>query len=235
MQSIMPKQKAATDNSTEVVQDAEGTAGQTVSAETTTSASTKKNHNADTSVSAASNTNTVATHEELNIDAMLKQVNLSNPTWDLFLAGFFIIGALLYGLSLGKDRIIAIMMSIYMALAVVAALPNFVLNIKVTDSYTLQVTAFFSVFIVLFFLLSRQAVVNALSPKSQGKWWQTLIFSILHVGLLVSVTLSYLPPNMLEKFSPFTRYLFTNEWTAFAWIAAPILAMIVVGKSGDEN
>jgi hypothetical protein len=86
---------------------------------------------------------------------------------------------------------------------------------------------------VLFFLLSRQAVLNALAPNGEGKWWQTLVFSILHVGLLVSVTLSFMPVNILNKFSPLTQYIFTNEWTHFAWIAAPIVAMIVVGRNRE--
>lgn len=182
---------------------------------------------------AARNTN--ATTEQVNVEQTLKNLNLNNPTWDLFLVGFFVVGALLYGLSLGKDRIIAIMVSIYMALAVVAALPEFVLNIKVNDSYTVQITAFLSVFIVLFFLLSRQAVLNALAPSSDGKWWQTLIFSILHVGLLVSVTLSFMPSTVLHKFSPLTQYIFTNEWTNFAWIIAPIAAMILIGRSKSAD
>ncbi len=180
---------------------------------------------------AASNTN--SSTSQLNIDQTLKSLNMGNPSWDLFLVGFFVVGALLYGLSLGKDRIIAIMVSIYMALAVVAALPEFVLNIKVNDSYTVQITAFISVFIILFFLLSRQAVLNALAPNGEGKWWQTLVFSVLHVGLLVSVTLSFMPDNVLHKFSALTQYVFTNEWTNFGWIAAPIVAMILIGRNRE--
>lgn len=176
---------------------------------------------------------TAVTSQTVNIDQALQKVNLSNPTWDLFLIGFFVVGALLYGLSLGKDRIISIMVSIYMALAVVAALPDFVLNIKVNESYTVQITAFLSVFIVLFFLLSRQAVLNSLAPSGEGKWWQTLIFSVLHVGLLVSVTLSFMPIQILSRFSPLTQYLFTNEWTKFGWIAAPIVAMMMVGRNRE--
>ncbi len=186
-----------------------------------------------TTTSTESTTATTTTTGQLNIDQTLNSLNMGNPTWDLFLVGFFVVGSLLYGLSLGKDRIIAIMVSIYMALAVVAALPEFVLNIKVNDSYTVQITAFLSVFIILFFLLSRQAVLNALAPTGTGKWWQTLIFSVLHVGLLVSVTLSFMPGSILGKFSPLTQYIFTNDWTNFGWIAAPIVAMILIGRNRE--
>lgn len=189
-----------------------------------------------TTVTTNTTTEEVTTNtQSLNLDQALQKINIGNPTWDLFLLAFFVVGALLYGLSLGKDRIISIMVSIYMALAVVAALPDFVLNVKVNESYTVQITAFLSVFIVLFFLLSRQAVLNSLAPSGEGKWWQTLIFSVLHVGLLVSVTMSFLPAGMLAKFSSLTQWLFTNEWTKFSWIAAPILAMILVGRSRDAK
>lgn len=187
--------------------------------------------NANSNTSGETITGTDAT--TLRIEDIAGQVNFNSPTWDMFLIGFFVVGALLYGMSLGKDRIIAIMMSIYMALAVVATLPAFVLNVRVNESYTVQITAFFAVFVVLFFLLSRQAVLNALSPSGEGKWWQTLLFSLLHVGLLVSVTLSYLPVTMLSKFSPFTVLLFTAEWARFGWIIAPIVAMMIVGKNRE--
>jgi hypothetical protein len=208
----------------------DATVNDTTSTDTTTSGTATATETPVTNVIGTASTVDAQT---LNIDQALQQVNLQNPTWDLFLVGFFVVGALLYGLSLGKDRIISIMVSIYMALAVVAALPDFVLNIKVNESYTVQITAFLSVFIVLFFLLSRQAVLNSLAPSGEGKWWQTLIFSVLHVGLLVSVTLSFMPVQILSRFSPLTQYIFTHEWTKFGWIAAPIVAMIVVGRNRE--
>lgn len=178
--------------------------------------------------------NSTSEQTTVGFNDLTSKVDLNNPSWDMFLIGFFVVGALLYGMSLGKDRIIAIMVSIYMALAVVAALPEFVLNIKVNENYTFQITAFIAVFVVLFFLLSRQAVLTALAPSSDGRWWQVLLFSVLHVGLLVSVTLSFMPPEVLSKFSDTTVYIFTNEWTAFGWIIAPIVAMMIVGRSPAE-
>lgn len=162
-------------------------------------------------------------------------INFGNPTWDTFVIVFFVVGALLYGLSLGKDRIIAILVSIYMALAVVNALPQFVLNIRFNENFTVQITTFVSVFVVLFFLLSRSAILASLGPGEQGRWWQVIIFSILHVGLLLSVTMSFLPLNILNNFSPLMRQIFTQEWSRFAWIIAPILAMIIFGRGKEKK
>lgn len=229
------KKKKKQQDETDTSQDSESVSGTTTSTTkatgTVTGTSTETSAGADANVNTNTNTNTTAT--TASIEDAFKNVDLANPSWDLFLVGFFVVGALLYGVSLGKDRIISIMVSIYMALAVVAALPDFVLNIKVNENYTVQITAFIAIFVVLFFLLSRQAVLNSLAPTTQGKWWQVLLFSILHVGLLVSVTLSFMPPEMVNKFSGLTQYIFTNDWTRFGWIIAPIIAMIFVGRSAE--
>lgn len=201
--------------------------------ETSTDTASSNTTTENTEQTTTGETTTTTEHQNVSLDELTKGVDLSNPSWDLFLVGFFLIGALLYGMTLGKDRIIAIMMSIYMALAVVATLPDFVLNIKVNDNYTFQITAFITVFVILFFLLSRQAILNALGPGSDGKWWQVILFSVLHVGLLVSVTMSFMPPQVLSNFSDTTLFLFTNEWTHFGWIIAPIIAMMVVGRNDE--
>lgn len=183
-----------------------------------------------TTNSATGNTNQNVT--TLSLNTVGQQVNISSPTWDVFLIGFFLVGALLYGLTLGKDRIIAIIVSIYIALAVVHALPDFVFNVVLNQNYTLQITAFIGVFIVLFFMLSRQAMLNAVSDNN-GKWWQVILFSFLHVGLLISVTMSFLPPIMLAKFSGFTLWLFTDQWSQFGWIITPVIAMIFFNKNKE--
>ncbi len=228
------KKKQQDSNDTEQDSDSssDNASGTTTSTTKATGTVTGDTTTTDTTSEDSTTTNTTST-TTASIEDAFSKVDLNNPSWDLFLVGFFVVGALLYGVSLGKDRIISIMVSIYMALAVVAALPDFVLNIKVNENYTLQITAFIAIFVVLFFLLSRQAVLNSLAPSTHGKWWQVLLFSILHVGLLVSVTLSFMPPEMVNKFSGFTQYIFTNEWTRFGWIIAPIIAMIFVGRSAE--
>jgi len=192
---------------------------------------TNKNNNIEVTKEVTDTTNTADVQTVDNqIDASKLNLDWQNPSWDLFLIAFFVVGALLYGISLGKDRIIAILVSIYMALAVVNALPDFVMNIKMNENFTLQITAFVSIFVVLFFLLSRSAILNAIDTSQQGKWYQVIIFSVLHVGLLVSVAMSFMPEIFVHKFADITQLIFTHEWAQFGWIIVPIVAMIVFGR-----
>lgn len=163
-------------------------------------------------------------------------VNFDNPSWDTFLFVFFLIAAFLYGISLGRDRIIVILVSIYMAMAIIATLPAFVLNIQFNENFAFEVTAFISVFIVLFFLLSRSALMNTLGEgKNRGSLIEVIVFSFLHVGLLISIAMGFMPAPFLVKFSALTQTIFLNEWSRFGWIAAPIVAMIILGRKPEED
>lgn len=167
-------------------------------------------------------------------------VDWSNPSWDLFIVLFFLIAAFLYGFSLGRSRIIVILVSIYMALAVVNAAPYFgpaATEINFNNVFVLRITSFIGIFVVLFFLLSRSALLKAIAPTDEGgSWWQVMLFSFLHVGLLISVTLSFLPGDAINQLALITKQIFVGDTPKFIWIVAPIVAMIVIRKRGvDED
>lgn len=166
--------------------------------------------------------------------SFLSSLNLAAPSWDLFLVLFFVIGVLLYGLSLGRDRVVMIMVSIYMGLAVVTNAPylkDFTAAISF-NQFAIQIGAFFGLFALLFILLSRSALFASWESGMSGSLWQTMAFSVLHVGLIVSVALSFLPKTALAQFSETTRSIFLSDPGKFTWLVAPIAAMMIFGRRG---
>lgn len=163
---------------------------------------------------------------------MLSKIDWSRPSWDLFIFLLFFIIAFLYGFSLGRDRILVILVAIYIALAVVPAFPymeKLYLDLSFSG-FAFKVSSFYVVFIVLFFLLSRSALVNLLGAQATGigdNIIEVILFSLLHVGLLVSITLSFLPKAALLQLSPATREVFTSDMGKFLWLIGPVIAMIV--------
>lgn len=161
----------------------------------------------------------------------LMRVNWSDPTWDLFIVMFFFVTVFLYGMSLGRDRIIVILVSIYMALAVVSNLPvlgRLDAGFSFGQFFALKVTTFLGMFVLLFFMMSRSALEKTFGNLATGRWWQVMLFSTFHVGLLVSITLSFLPPEAVNSLAPVTRAVFASEFGKFFWIVAPIVSMAVV-------
>lgn len=168
------------------------------------------------------------------IMSFVSSINWTTPSWDLFILLFFIVGALLYGFSLGRDRIIVILVSIYMALAVVGNAPilrQLNLAFHLNDTTVLRISFFFGVFVILFFLLSRSALLKTIGENSvAGAWWQVILFSILQVGLLISITLTLLPAEVLNNFSYTTQRIFTSDWGRSAWLILPIIVMALGPK-----
>lgn len=166
------------------------------------------------------------------VQELIGKINWSQPSWDLFIFLFFFIVAFLYGFSLGRDRILVILVSIYIALAVVPAFPyldRLYLDVSV-QGFAFRVTSFYTVFIVLFFLLSRSALINLLGAQVTGvgdRLIEVVLFSVLHVGLLLSITLSFLPKSALSALSLGTREVFASDMGQFFWLVAPVVAMIV--------
>jgi hypothetical protein len=176
----------------------------------------------------------------MNIDiaSLIAGIDFTNPTWDLFVILFFVIGAFLYGFSLGRDRIIVILVSIYMSLAVVNTIPliNGDASISVGDVFAFKLTSFFVVFLFLFFLFARSGLLRTIAVgDNSGRWYHVLIFSILHVGLIISIAMSFLPPEYLNNFAPQTQQIFISEIGRFVWIIAPIFFMAVTKRGGEEK
>ena len=146
---------------------------------------------------------------------MVANVNWIEPSWDLFIILFFIVASLIYGVSLGRDRIIVILVSIYISLAItnyIPSLENFTANISVNDAFAVRVSLFLGVFILLFFFLSHSALLKSMGRgPGQGKLWQVIPFSFLHVGLLISVTMSFFPADLADVLSPLTQNLFVSD------------------------
>lgn len=167
-----------------------------------------------------------------SVTNFVHSINWTSPTWDLFIWIFFIVASFLYGVSLGRDRIIVIMVGLYMALAIVGNTP-FLRTITAqvdVQGFGAKFTVFVGSFVIFFFLLSRSALSDALSRANprNGNWLQVSIYSVLHVGLLISIVLSFLPLTSIALLAPMTQQVFLSDIGRFVWLIAPIVAMIVL-------
>lgn len=170
----------------------------------------------------------------------INNLDWAHPSWDLILIMFFLLGSLIYGMSMGRDRIIVVLVSIYMAIAIVSYAPyisNFVTEVKIGNTFAFQVTMFVGLFAVLFFLMSQSALLKHLGGSiERGGTISAMMFSVLHTGLLISVILSYLPKEALHVFSPQIQKFFVADIAKFVWVVAPIVVMAMTrGNDYREN
>jgi hypothetical protein len=175
---------------------------------------------------------------DTDIVSLVQNMDLGSPTWDLFLVLFFIMGAFIYGFSLGRDRIIVILVSVYMSLAVVDKIPiiNHQAEIALSDVFAFKITSFFVLFLFLFFFFARSGLLRTIAVgDNRGRWYQVVVFSILQIGLIISIAMSFLPADFLAKFSGQIRGLFNSEAAQFFWLVAPLLAMAMIRRPDDKK
>jgi hypothetical protein len=165
-------------------------------------------------------------------------IDWSTPTWDIVILLFVVISVLIYSFTLGRDRIVALLISTYLSLAVATNLPYMDKITEIINRFgflTFQVSAFIIVFGVLFIFLSRSSLLQGLSSLTGG-WWQIILFSLLQVGLLVSIILSFLPQTAVANLSDFTRIIFISDLGRFCWIVLPIVALVFIhGRKPRHN
>lgn len=164
---------------------------------------------------------------------LLGNLNWAMPSWDLFILLFFGIGVVLYGFSLGRERVLTILISIYIGLAIVSNLPYITEDVSrkfgFGPVFVLKIIVFTVSVVGLFFLFNRIGALASLSKKSPIS--HVILFSVLHTGLLISVILSFLPSSIKASLAPFTQALFISDLARFLWILAPIVAMFLLKKT----
>lgn len=181
---------------------------------------------------------------EISLDAnqamsYVSSMNLTTPSWDIFIVLFFVVSALLYGFSMGRDRILTMLVSVYMSIAVVKYIPYvtaFNASVSINDSFAVRVSVFLGAFVLLFFLLSQSAILKMFGGAGeQGSWWHVTLFSLLQAGLLISVTLSFFPADNSAWISPFIHQAFVSDPAKTVWVLAPITVMIFLGRFKRED
>ena len=162
--------------------------------------------------------------------------NPANPTWDLFLILFFVVATFLYGLTLGRAKVVVQIVSSYMTVAILASAP-FLAKFEAQSplNHTLYyLGAFFAVFAVLCILLSKSAFHQHLS-EGRGGWLDVLILSVVQIGFLSSIVLSSMSGFILSHLSPITKTVFAEEPAQFIWTILPIAALVVIrGKPNKK-
>ena len=162
-----------------------------------------------------------------------QNINWFAPSWDLIIGLFFVVFVLLYGLSLGKERSLVMLASTYIGYAVASNLPfiddALSKSINLGSVQTLKLAVFLITMVSLFVLFARTGVFGGGGGQSVIL---TMVLSIFHVGLFISIVFSFLPLDFVEQFSTFIKIVFDSDLAHFVWLLAPVFGLYLA-KGGD--
>lgn len=152
---------------------------------------------------------------------------LSNPTWDLLLLLFFFFAVFVYGLMVGRNRIIVLLLASYPAVLINEYLPypqNFLANINIAQTIFLKSFVFFILTVFIFWIFKKTGFSRKELNKKTG---QVLFLSFLNVGLWANVVFGYVLIFNAEliKLAPLNLLLFGSNSAHFIWLIIPILVL----------
>ena len=158
---------------------------------------------------------------------------LSNPTWDILLLLFFFAAIFIYGLVVGRNRIIVLLLASYPAVLVSEQIPylkNFSKSLNVSQAIFLKSFSFFVSVLFIFWIFGKAGFSRKEFTKKTG---QVILLSFIGVGLWASIIFGYVISLNAEiiKLAPLTQLLFGSNSAHFIWLILPILALYWLEKN----
>lgn len=166
---------------------------------------------------------------------------LSNFNWsgagDWFIFVAFAAVAFVYGLSMGRGRLLTVMLGVYFSYFLTKAIPwkELTFIVEQEPGSTVQIFIFLALVLGFYFLIPNSSLRSIV--KTQGRrsssWWHILIFSFLQIGLIIVMIITFLPPKVTVELNPAAQLLFLGGVAKFLWLFLPILAMMFL-KPGRQ-
>ena len=158
--------------------------------------------------------------------------------WDIFIVLIFLIAVMVYGLFVGRNRMVVILISSYFSFLIVQNIPWWKLSsfgwlgIEQSPSSSLRIILFLSIILLFYFLMPRSILTSVFRLKKRGiaSWWQLFLLSIVQVGLLAMVILSFLSDDAILNLGSIIKKIFIGPEAQFVWITLPILTMVLMRK-----
>ncbi len=165
----------------------------------------------------------------MDIQNIVSSINWNAPSWDLFIVIIFLGGMFLYSLRLSRDKVFVILLSSYISLAFVGkyALLVETFGIKLnSNSFIVNSAIFLGGMLLLFFIISNSIFVSIFDQGARRLWLQSIVIGFFQLGLVVSVIVSFLPPDEIKNLSIFVKTFFGNNQAQSFWLLSPFAAMI---------
>jgi hypothetical protein len=139
---------------------------------------------------------------------------------------------------LGRNRMVILLLGSYFSWAIIQALPwerltsLTWLGIGESPSSSLRMLLFLGLILLFYFLIPRSILSSTLRIRKRGdaSWLQLFLLSIVQIGFVVSVLLSFLPYDVVNTLVPVVKKIFVGGDAQFVWILLPILVVVLMRR-----
>jgi|GEM_PF-1634521 hypothetical protein len=166
----------------------------------------------------------------MDFSETFESMNLTSPSWDLFVLITFLVGIYFYLFRYGKDRAFIVLLASYVSLSFVDRLPliKAVTGLKLEESYRNKAVLFISGIFVVSWIILHSGFISNFRQGSRKAWFETLVVSFLQIGFIVSVIVSFMPATAAGNLSIFLKAAFAAESAQLFWMVSPFFAIFLI-------
>lgn len=164
----------------------------------------------------------------MNLTLLLSKLGLSSGlSQDIMLVLFIAFVSFVYGMVLGKYRVMNILINIYVAFALVAVIPNGLIG-----DYQTKIIVFFALLLVLTFF-SKKFYDISFSGSGTSFLWRIFAISFFQITLLLSILFTIMPKKEALGYVSVSAYGYlVSGYAPLFWMAMPLVFLFVFCKRG---
>jgi len=162
----------------------------------------------------------------MNFSLLISKVGLpSSMAQDVMLLLVIMFVSFIFGMFIGRYKLITILINIYVAFALINVIPG-----KILDDYTLKLIAFLAAVVVLT-IISKRLFEIYISGSGSGFLWRGFAMSFLEVIMLLSITLSLVPKKVALGYLSSSSYNYiASDMARLVWMLVPLAFMFMIHK-----
>ncbi len=153
---------------------------------------------------------------------------LRNPAADILVIVFFLCAGFLWGMMGGKAKLLAFLLSTYLALFI-SPLIFELLDSRSLGAHLYRNLIVYGVVLALLFIFTERIFLRGIGRASY-RWLPALTISFLSVGIFVAGTLNIISFRGIIKLSPIINTLFAGTDAYVVWAIAPIIALALLSR-----
>jgi len=158
----------------------------------------------------------------MNISLLLSKVGLSSSlSQDMMLIIFVALVGFIYGMVLGKHKLMSVLVNIYVAFAIINVIPE-------KNDYEIYI---FLGLLVALTILSRKVFDVYFASGGSAFMWRIFTVSFFQIILIISILLSMLPKQEALSYVSSTAYGYlVVGWAPLVWMCIPLIAMFILHR-----
>lgn len=162
----------------------------------------------------------------MNLSLLFSKLGISTSlSQDITLFSVIALISFVFGMFIGRYKLITVLINIYVSLALISAVPD-----KYFTDYTYKLILFY-VLVVALTIISKRLFEIYISGSGSGFLWRVFAMSFLEVMMLASITITLLPKKVaLDYVSPASFDYLATDLARLFWMVLPLIFMFIIHK-----